>query len=963
VPAGGQTLVARAREQAALASHVARACDGDGSIVLVAGEAGVGKTTLARTVLRDTGIETFEGFGVRDGVSAYGPVVELLRALLHARPAADVVEAPLAAHLAALLPELGAAPPSVDRGTLFEAIRSMLARAAAQRPLALFLDDMQWADAATLDLLPALARALDAEPVLLLVAYRSDDVPREHPLRRLRSELRRDHRLHELALASFDRAATAMLLETVLGAPASPSLCEALVEQTDGVPFFVAELGHALASSARLVEGPDGLELLAGEDLPVPESVRDAVLLRASGLGAAGRAAVTVAAVAGQQFEPEAVMAIAGLDAWPQDPSLSGLLVDGAPGQLAFRHALVRDAFYDEIPWLQRRALHRQVAERLELGGAPARILAEHWALAGETARARRFFLAEAAACCIIHAYIDGARAGRRALELWPDDEDEGGRIAALEQLGRCAEMAGDPGEAVRARRDVVERLRRQGDPAATGEATRRLAAALEVQGRWDEALAAREEAAVAFARADAGADAAAERLAAAAHLRSATSYRAALELLELALRDARRAQRRDLEARILGLEGNVRARMGDRREGLELVRTALTMALDANLTGAAAEIYQRLADSLEHAGEYTAAKATYDDAFAYCTTGGLEPTAQTCLACLAVVLRQTGDWERAVRLCRDVLASPSAAEHARGAAACTLGLIHAHRGMTEEARPLLLEGLSIARRIELKPPELLCAWGLAIVDQTRGETDAAADACRRLLATWRESEDRHYAIAPLRWATTCLAEAGDGAGARACAAALADIATGDGQPEAVSALAHALGESAFLDGDAGQAASQFARAVELLKGVGAPIDRLESERRAAAALVILERREEAIDRLISAHRTAKRLRARPTLERLARALSELGEQAERRMTRRQAEQLGHQDLTRRELDVLRVLTAGRTNREIAAELIVSTRTVDMHVRNILRKLDCRSRTDAARQAVERGLVSAAGSR
>jgi DNA-binding CsgD family transcriptional regulator len=172
-----------------------------------------------------------------------------------------------------------------------------------------------------------------------------------------------------------------------------------------------------------------------------------------------------------------------------------------------------------------------------------------------------------------------------------------------------------------------------------------------------------------------------------------------------------------------------------------------------------------------------------------------------------------------------------------------------------------------------------------------------------------------------------------------------------------VSALAHALGETALLDGEAEQAAIQFERAIEPLLAGGAPFERLESERRAAAALIAAGRREEAVERLVGAYRIARRLRARPSVRRLAATLAELGEAAERRLSRRQAEQLGHEGLTRRELDVVRLLAVGRTNREIAAELFVSPRTVDMHVRNLLRKLECRSRVDAARRASELGLL------
>jgi len=150
----------------------------------------------------------------------------------------------------------------------------------------------------------------------------------------------------------------------------------------------------------------------------------------------------------------------------------------------------------------------------------------------------------------------------------------------------------------------------------------------------------------------------------------------------------------------------------------------------------------------------------------------------------------------------------------------------------------------------------------------------------------------------------------------------------------------------------------QFQRAIDLLREVDAPFELIESERRAAAALVRVARRDDAVDRLLGAYRLARRLRARPSIQRLAASLADLDERVDRRLSRRQAEQLVQEQLTRRELEVVRLLAAGQTNREIAKDLFLSVRTVDMHVRNILRKLDCRSRTEAARRAGELGLLA-----
>jgi DNA-binding NarL/FixJ family response regulator len=950
-------LIGREREQAQLAAWAAEALAGHGALVLVAGEAGVGKTTLARRVLGGSGLAVLEGVGVQGGTSAFGPVVEVLRSLLRVEGSGPLVEGPLAGHLALLLPELGPPAAEGDRATLFEAIRQALATIAARRPAALFLDDLQWADDATVELLAALARSLDAQPLLICGAFRSDELPRGHPIRRLRSELRRAGRLRQLTLEPLGAEATAVLLERALGSAAGPSLHRAVFDRADGVPFFVGELASALAASGRLEAGPSGLELLEGEDVPLPDSVRDAVLLRAAGLSDDARAAVMAAAVAGQTFDPELVTAVAGLPEWPEELLRRGIVTEAGPGRMAFRHALVRDAFYGEVPWTRKMALHRAVAQRLEATHAAPLVVAEHWALGRRPDQAREALLGAAEAFCAVHAYRDAAQTTRRALELWPEEGEEPGRLDALERLAGCAELAGDLAEAATTWREVADGRRRADDPAHLGAALRRLAAALELQGRWPEALASREQAAVAFTAAGLEAEAAAERLASAIHLRSAGSFRAALSLLETAGRQARAAGRVDLQARILGQEGNIRARMGQGHDAVELVRAALAMALDHGLTGPAAEIYQRLADALEHTGDYPAAKEAYDEAFGFCSANAMEPTAQLCLGCLTAVLRQTGDWERAVALCRQVIASAEATLHARTVATGMLGSILGHRGQTRRARPLLLESLTLARRIELAPMEMYATWGLAIVDQADGATESAAGHCWSVVERWQQTEDRHYAIPALRWATTFFAESGDAAGARTCAASLAQLATDAGQDEAMSALAHALGETALLDGSPEQAADQFARALALLQNLDLPFDRSESQRRAAAALIALGRREEAVEHLVAAHRTARRLGARPLVARLTGTLAVLGERAERRLGRGAVAQAANGGLTRREVEVVRLVAMGHTNREIARELFLSPRTVEMHVGSILAKLDCRSRADAARRVSELGLL------
>jgi DNA-binding NarL/FixJ family response regulator len=175
---------------------------------------------------------------------------------------------------------------------------------------------------------------------------------------------------------------------------------------------------------------------------------------------------------------------------------------------------------------------------------------------------------------------------------------------------------------------------------------------------------------------------------------------------------------------------------------------------------------------------------------------------------------------------------------------------------------------------------------------------------------------------------------------------------------EALAALAHALGEAALQEGDAAAAAAQFEQALAMGAELDLPLERAEIERRAAAALARAGRRSEAIDRLVSAYRTARRLGARPLAARVAGQMAGLGERVERRLGSVAAAKAEHAGLSRRELQIVRLVASGQTSREIAGDLHLSPRTVEMHVHNILSKLDCRSRVDIARRAGELGLLS-----
>ncbi len=556
-------LVGRVTELARLSDAAEHARGGTGSILLLAGEAGVGKSRLAEEVAGPEDL-VLRGAASSGATAAYGPIVDALRARLRADPDALADCGPLLSHLALLLPELGGAAEEAERATIFEAVRCALAHLSGEQLAIVVLDDLQWSDETTLELLAALAPSLAEMRVLVIAAYRSDGLPRDHRLRWLRNELRRNGRLDELALEPLGQGAVAELLAELLNEPPSRSLANTVHDRTMGSPFFVEELVAALTLRDVLVKGKHGLEL-ADDEIPVPDTIREAVLVGTSELSPTAHEAAEVAAVMGQQFD----LCLAAEHA--PEPGLAeliatGLLEEPEPGRASFRHALAQEALYAEVPWTRRRELHGSLAEASEAAGAPGLEVAAHWLGAGNTPRARVALVRAARESEELRAHRDAARAARQALELWSEDEAGAPREETLERFGRCAELAGELADAAKAWRELAAGHDRNGNGVAYAKAQRRLAAVQDLTGERDSAFASRRLAAEAFATAGQSADAALEHLAMADHRRWRASYKEAIELAALAIEEADEAKRVDLRARALGLRGVAQAKGGEIR-------------------------------------------------------------------------------------------------------------------------------------------------------------------------------------------------------------------------------------------------------------------------------------------------------------------------------------------------------------------------------------------------------------
>ena len=932
-------FVGRVAELGELSASLSAARAGRGGLLLVRGETGAGKSRLVAEALAGEEALRLEATAVAGG-SPYGPVCELLEAA-----AAHLGAGPWATVGGLVQPD--AAPPDPDPDEFRWVMVRALLEIARREPAVLVLEDLHHAGDGTLAVLGRLAGAVAGHPLLVIATYDDVGLPRDHGLRRLRASLRRADRLHEVSVGPLGPEESAALFTAVTGpdtGPVAPEVSARIHRITGGLSFFVEELARAA------VEGgvPDDSDAL-------PESVTDAVLDGTRELYAAAGEAIDLAAVLGEAVDLAALAELVG----PEEAGRlvdAGLLVEVGDRLARFRHTLVQQALLRSLPWSRRRALHQRVAEWWTGQGHAPEVAAAHWEAAGLPARARPLLLEAARRHCVLHAYGDAAAFARRALGSWPTGEQPRERAEVLAGLADCAEKSEAASAAVSLWAEVVEARRALGDRQGVAGAARRQANAAELAGDLAAVAVARAAAAEAFAAAGAHADAIVERLALADHLRSRGRLREAMGHLELARQDVEDLGDEQLRARVMTAEGVARSARGEHDRGLTLARAGLELALSARNVEIVGENYYEFAEALLHATEYAGAADTYQLAADYCAEHGASDLGQACRACMSVAVRFHGDWDRALEICRDVLGDPGGNEVVRAIAIEESSLIGALRGAHRKARAPLRRTLRFGERHGVFGVEVGSAWGLAVCAAEAGDEAATRAEVVGLLDRCEEIDDWNFALPGLRWASTTLATMGEERLLARCQHLMGRAASQNSAPKTLSVLAHAGAELSLLD-DPGKAAVQFERAVELLGTGSAPYEWALASWRWGVALGRAGDREQSLSRLVEAHRTARRLGAKPLARACADELAVLGEHPDRR-THRGPAPAPVDVLTPRERQVLALLADGHTNRAIAADLVLSVRTVDMHVRNILQKLDCPSRTAAGRRAAELGLLS-----
>ena len=468
------TFVGRVEELQALEAARRRAADGDPAVVLVGGEAGVGKTRLVAELTARCaadGTRVLSGGCVPVGEAAW-PTPRSWRPCGTLPPSSAWTPSGSSSVRPGLsLP--ACCPPWASRTAgpsgqaaqprLFELLLGLLARLSDQTPLALVVEDLHWADQSTRDLLAFLVRNLRRERVLLVVTYRNDE-PGQQRLGPYLAELDRGGPVQRLELARLNRAETAAQLTGILGAAPAVDLVDGVFARSEGNPFFTEEL----------------LERVRAGSATLPTTLRDLLQGRIEALPEPAQKVLRVAAVAGRHVPHRLLAAVAGLDEERLDEALRAavthqLLINRENGY-QFRHALLREVVDAGLLPGERVRLHAAYAhaltQRPELSaGSPAVAAAElaiHWDAAGELDRALPARVQAGLAAEQAHAFPEAERHYERALQLWERVPDPG-RPAGLDQvdlLARTADAAAFTG-AIKRAIGLLEEALGQVDPAA----------------------------------------------------------------------------------------------------------------------------------------------------------------------------------------------------------------------------------------------------------------------------------------------------------------------------------------------------------------------------------------------------------------------------------------------------------------------------------------------------------------
>lgn len=970
-------LIGRDEELARLSGVLQRARGGTARAVLIAGDAGVGKTRLldeiaGRAVDAGTTVLTGHCVDLGDVGLPYLPFTEILGVLAADERFADV----LAAHPAVdrlLGAGTDAARDAGGRLRLFEGMAGLLADLADIAPLLLVLEDLHWADQSSRDLLRfLLSRGILQRPaggapthrLAVFASYRADDLHRRHPLRPLLAELVRLPAVERLQLRPMADAEVARLVRALRAGPLPDGTVRRIVERAEGNAFYAEEL---LAAT----------DLEAGG---VPSGLADVLLIRFEQLSDTAQQVLRTAAVAGRRVEYDLLRDAVRL---PEDELESALreaverqlLVPGHGDTYSFRHALAREAVYADLLPGERSRLHGAFARLLVGRGHPAESAAErahHYRESHDLAEALAASLEAADHAQRVGAPAEELRHLETVLDLWssvdPAARPTGDGIDSVTltlRASAAAAHAGDSHRAVSLTRAALAGIGHDTDSELAARVRYTLAGNLMSVDSLTAAFAYSSEA---LAMIPAEPPSRTWVWAASTHVMAARQVgedEIALRVARQALRTAEDLQLTDARADLLislaGLEGGGRRT----REGRERLAEARELARQAGHALVEMRALFHLAIGCFESGDLEESLPWLTEGLDRARRAGLlsSPYPLEMRYLQLLVLYTLGRWDECAK------ASASNAEVLPGAGGYAMGpalyvaLARGDLGAAERARALL-DG----------PFDWMAALVAAIVltdaGALQGDPEAAVERMRAAVTALTDDSGRRPDVA-IRLAALALSAVadtaaalrltGDEAGVRRwtdTATELVELARaiaeegGDGRsqgPEGLAWLARA--EAEWARASTGPDAAAWEKAVAAFD-YGDVYERARCRFRFAEALLAADRRDEAVAQARAARETAARLGAAPLLAQVD-ALVRRGRIGDTAPAGDRPS-----PLTAREQDVLRLLALGRSNRQIGEELFITGKTASVHVSNILAKLGAASRTEAVAIAYREGLIT-----
>jgi ATP/maltotriose-dependent transcriptional regulator MalT len=654
-----------------------QALTGQGQVVLIGGEAGLGKTTLVEHFARSQAGAGRVLWGACD--RSFTP-----------RPLGPLYD--IAPQLGGPWPDRLAQQPQHTQ--LFSALLAELQTS----PVIVVVEDLHWADEATLDLLRYAGRRIGRTQAVLILTYRNDILGTRHPLRTLLGDLTQPDTVRRITLEPLSVAA----IRQLIGPEHADAPIDAarLHRQTAGNPFFVTEI------------------LAYGSGGSLPSTVRDALLARTAPLSMAGKAVLEAAAVIGQRIEPWLLSAVTGPQATAADECLqSGMLVN-AGETFAFRHELARQTVLDQISPTDKMALHRLTLAALRQHPLAARDLARlthHAHGAADQAAVHEFAPPAARQASQAGAHREAAMlldlAVREASGLIPQE-----RAELLELLAQECNLIDERQRALRACREAAALWHTLGNPLKAGEAWSRLALIAYGLGRSREAERALQRALTLLEDHPPGrSHALAFRMRSNLHMVN-TESREAIAWGERAASIAREIGDLPIEVSARGAIASARLQV-DFEEGRLAMEATIALAREHGLHEQAAYAYTNLSSIASQYYQLAVAEEWAPQAIAYASEHGHERFVLYTQAWQAITYLRRGEWDQAITLAETVACRPGVSATARLTALAALGSVRARRGDTgtdealDTAAALARDLESVQRRGLVQAARAEAAW------------------------------------------------------------------------------------------------------------------------------------------------------------------------------------------------------------------------------------------------------------